>query len=80
MAQGKALSPQLVQAPGLRTGLFYRSVVGQGATLAYIETFILLTIAASMNVPAFLLRSQERSQGWRRSSCGLANLFGEDVK
>ena len=32
------------------------------------------------NVSACLHRSQERSQGWRRSGCGLAKLFGEAVE
>lgn len=32
------------------------------------------------NVPAFLHRSQERSQGWQRGGCGLAKLFEEAIK
>jgi hypothetical protein len=32
------------------------------------------------HVPALLHRSQERSQGWQRSGCGLAKLFREAVE
>ena len=67
--QVKALSLRLVHsgasvadAPKRAYGLLYRAMGRQVQTLAYIDIFWVLTIAASIMF-AFLHRSQERSQG-----------------
>jgi DHA2 family multidrug resistance protein len=67
----KALSLQLVHsgasvpdAPKLAYGLLYRFVVGQSVTLAYIDTFILLTVAASiMFLLSFIVRRNDPKAG-----------------
>ncbi len=66
-----ALSAQLVQsgisvadAPKLAYGLLYRLVEGQAVTLAYIDTFMALVIAASiMFVGSFFLRKNDPKTG-----------------
>ena len=65
--QVKALSQRLVHsgasvtdAPKLAYGLIYRFVAGQALTLAYIDTFIVLTIAASiMFLLSFIVRKND---------------------
>ena len=69
--QVKALSLRLVHsgasvadAPKLATGLLYKFVGGQAVTLAYIDTFILLTVAASiMFLLSFIVRKNDPSAG-----------------
>jgi DHA2 family multidrug resistance protein len=69
--QVKALSLRLVlsgasvaDAPKLAYGLLYRFVVGQAVTLAYIDTFILLTVAASiMFLLSFIVRRNDPKAG-----------------
>jgi DHA2 family multidrug resistance protein len=69
--QVKALSMQLVHsgvdaadAPRLAYGLLYRFVGGQAVSLAYIDTFILLTIAASiMFLLSFMVRKNDPKAG-----------------
>jgi MFS transporter, DHA2 family, multidrug resistance protein len=69
--QVKALSLQLVHsgasvadAPKLAYGLLYRSVGRQAVTLAYIDTFVLLTIAASiMFLLSFIVRKNDPKAG-----------------
>jgi DHA2 family multidrug resistance protein len=63
----KALSQRLVHsgasvadAPKLAYGLLYRAVAGQAATLAYIDIFLVLTVAASiMFVLSFIVRKND---------------------
>ena len=63
----KALSVQLVHsgssvadAPKLAYGLLYRFVGGQAETLAYIDVFMVLTIAASiMFLLSFIVRKND---------------------
>ncbi len=69
--QVKALSRQLVHsgasvadAPKLAYGLLYRSVGGQAVTLAYIDTFMLLAIVASiMFLLSFIVRKNDPKAG-----------------
>jgi DHA2 family multidrug resistance protein len=85
--QVKALSLRLVHsgasvadAPKLAYGLLYRFVAGQAVTLAYIDTFVVLAIAASLMFLLSLFVRKNDSKGWRRSGCGLAKPFGEAVE
>jgi len=51
-------------APRLAYGLLYRFVGGQAVSLAYIDTFILLTIAASiMFLLSFMVRKNDPKAG-----------------
>jgi MFS transporter, DHA2 family, multidrug resistance protein len=69
--QIKELSPRLVHsgasvadAPKLAYGLIYRFVGGQAETLAYIDTFVVLTIAASvMFLLSFIVRKNDPKGG-----------------
>ena len=69
--QVKALSLRLVHsgssiagAPKLAYGLLYRFVGGQAVTLAYIDVFIVLTIAASiMFLFSFIVRKNDPKAG-----------------
>ncbi|HUJ49894.1 MAG TPA: DHA2 family efflux MFS transporter permease subunit [Bryobacteraceae bacterium] len=69
--QVKALSRQLVQsgasvadAPKLAYGLLYRAVGGQAQTLAYIDTFMVLAVGASiMFLLSFLVRKNDPKAG-----------------
>jgi DHA2 family multidrug resistance protein len=69
--QVNALSRQLVHAgasppdaPKLAYGLIYRSVQAQAQTLAYIDTYMVLAIAASiMFLLAFILRKNDPKGG-----------------
>ena len=69
--QVKALSRQLVHsgasvadAPKVAYGLLYRSLAGQAQTLAYIDTFMVLAIGASiMFLLSFLLRKNDPKAG-----------------
>jgi DHA2 family multidrug resistance protein len=69
--QVKALSRQLVHsgasvadAPKLAYGLLYRSVGGQAQTLAYIDTFMVLSITAGiMFLLSFIVRKNDPKAG-----------------
>jgi DHA2 family multidrug resistance protein len=67
----KAFSQRLVHsgtsfadAPKLARGLLYRSVGGQAQTLAYIDIFLVLTVAASiMFMLSFIVRRNDPKAG-----------------